>query len=118
LLQFPKLAHYEILLYRKIRSQSGDGGHRSSRAHEISIHSHGPDETHPDRLPIFSTPVEKYSDLYLTGPVKRCVLFIVDCSAQNPSADMRGGFLRWGFAIKRDRCHSPMRDGGSGNDEA
>jgi hypothetical protein len=47
-----------------------------------------------DRAPLFSTPVEKYFELRLTGPVKRCVLFKVNCRAQNPSAEMRGGFLR------------------------
>jgi hypothetical protein len=75
------------------------------------------DETHSNRLPIFSTPVEKYFDPGLTGPVRWCVLIKVNCSAQNPSAEMRGGFLRWGFAIKHDRCHSLMRNGASGNDQ-
>jgi hypothetical protein len=49
--------------------------------------------------------VEKYFDLRLTGPVKHGVLFKVNCRAQDPSAEMRGGFLRWGSAIERDRCH-------------
>ena len=34
----------------------------------------------------------------LTGPVNHGVLFKVICFAQNPSAALRGGFLRWGAA--------------------
>jgi hypothetical protein len=64
-------------------------------AHEFKFIRAGPGETHPDRLPIFSTPVEKYFDLRLTGPVKHGALFKVSCFVQNPSAEMRGGFLFW-----------------------
>jgi hypothetical protein len=32
----------------------------------------------------------------LTGPVNRGARFKVNCFAQNPSAEMRGGFLRRG----------------------
>jgi len=40
--------------------------------------------------------VDKTFELCLTGPVNHGVLFKVNCFAQNPSAAMRGGFLRWG----------------------
>jgi hypothetical protein len=44
--------------------------------------------------------VEKYFELRLTGPVKHGVLFKVNCFAQSPSAEMRGGFLFWGCGQK------------------
>jgi hypothetical protein len=47
--------------------------------------------------------VDKNLDVRLTGPVNHGVLFKVICFAQNPSAAMRGGFLRWGVAINSDR---------------
>jgi hypothetical protein len=48
-----------------------------------------------------ATPVDKKFELRLTGPVDHGVLFKVNCFAQNPSAAMRGGFLRWGAADKQ-----------------
>jgi hypothetical protein len=47
---------------------------------------------------VFPQPVDKKLTLRLTGPVNHGVLFKVICLAQNPSAAMRGGFLRWGVA--------------------
>jgi hypothetical protein len=41
-----------------------------------------------------SAAVEKKTALRLTGPVKHGVLFKVIFRAKNPSAEMRGGFLR------------------------
>jgi hypothetical protein len=41
-----------------------------------------------------SAAVEKKAALRLTGPVKHGALFKVSCRAQDPSAEMRGGFLR------------------------
>jgi hypothetical protein len=38
--------------------------------------------------------VQNYLDGRLTGPVSYGVLVIVNCFIQNPSAEMRGGFLR------------------------
>jgi hypothetical protein len=39
-------------------------------------------------------PVENKSNRRLTGPVSHGVFTNVNCFAQNPSAAMRGGFLR------------------------
>jgi hypothetical protein len=39
--------------------------------------------------------VENKTEVRLTGPVNHGALAIVNCFAQNPSAEMRGGFLRW-----------------------
>ena len=61
-------------------------------------------------------PVDNKSKRRLTGPVNHGVLFKVICFAQNPSAAMRGGFLRCGAAINNDTRHSPMRNCASGND--
>jgi hypothetical protein len=48
-----------------------------------------------------ATPVENDFELRLTGPVKQGVLFKVNCLAQNPPAEMRGGFFAPGSAIKQ-----------------
>jgi hypothetical protein len=60
--------------------------------------------------------VEKYFDLRLTGPVKHGVLFKVNCSAQNPSAEMRGGFFELGLR-STETPSFPMRNCASGNVE-
>jgi hypothetical protein len=39
--------------------------------------------------------VENKIEVCLTGPVNHGALSIVNCFAPNPSAEMRGGFLRW-----------------------
>jgi hypothetical protein len=66
---------------------------------------------------VLAQPVDKKFEVCLTGPVNHGVLFKVICFAQNPSAAMRGGFLRCGVAINNDTRHSPMRNCASENDE-
>jgi hypothetical protein len=46
-------------------------------------------------LHIRTSPVDKYFEVCLTGLVNHGVLFKVNCFVRNPSAAMRGGFLRW-----------------------
>jgi hypothetical protein len=58
-----------------------------------------------------SAPVENNIAIRLTGSVNHGVLFKVNCFSQNPSAAMRGGFLRWGVAINNNYRHSRARSG-------
>jgi hypothetical protein len=44
--------------------------------------------------------VDKKSEPCLTGPVNHGALFKVICFAQNPSAAMRGGFLRFKRSVQ------------------
>jgi hypothetical protein len=56
--------------------------------------------------------VDKNLEPRLTGPVNHGVLFKVICFAQNPSAAMRGGFLRWGVAKRFNPQHGNDRNPG------
>src|SRR5947209_1625504 len=56
------------------------------------IDSKRPRETFP--------PVQNKFAFWLTGPVNHGALSKVNCFAQHPSAEMRGGFLRCGFSAR------------------
>jgi hypothetical protein len=57
-----------------------------------------------------SSPVDKKIEHRLTGPVNHGVLFKVNCFAQNPSAAMRGGFLRRGWWTRSAYKRSDVRE--------